>query len=228
MPGYQNLGPIAAVTVSQRIAATEAADAPPEQRAWRLWLEAQQAKNAGAFALAHEALDAADRVAGQVAPQRQPVLLLEIEGLRGKLFQDDGEPGRAYPPLNWAAQRWLTVGAAIAAPTSSAATLIASACRGASDMVFAAVGTDYVTGLAAQAGASAEMGAVTLWLDRLVTEADEIINRADQQRRRRRGLHGRARPGQRRAGQGPVLVNPRLGSAPLRGRHTPHPLLGGR
>ena len=38
VPGYQNLGPIAAVTVSQRIAATEAADAPPEQRTWRLWL----------------------------------------------------------------------------------------------------------------------------------------------------------------------------------------------
>ena len=178
VPGYQNLGPIAAVTVSQRIAATEAADAPPEQRAWRLWLEAQQAKNAGAFALAHEALDAADRVAGQVSPLRQPVLLLEIAGLRGKLFQDDGEPGRAHSPLTWAVQRWLTLGAAIAAPTSSTATLVSSAYRGVGDMVFAAVGKDYVASLAAQAGIPAEMGAVTLWFDRLVTEAKEIITRA--------------------------------------------------
>src|SRR5262245_15669960 len=177
VPDYGRLGPIASVTVARRIAATEAADGPPEQRAWRLWLEAQWAKNAGAFALAHEALDAADRVAEQVTPLRQPVLELESAGLRGKLFQDDGEASRAYGPLTWATSCWLSLGTALDAPSPSAGDLVAAAFRGAADLVFAAIGVDYVADLAGQLGIPAETGATALWLDRLPAEAAEIITR---------------------------------------------------
>ena len=116
-PGeYRTLGPIAAVAAQKRFAALEAGQWPAERRAWRLWLEANWARNVGAFALAHQALDAAERVDGDTSY----LLALEVAGLRAKLFQGDGEPGRAYPLLRWAMRGWLELGGAFADPTEPA------------------------------------------------------------------------------------------------------------
>jgi CHAT domain len=171
VPGdYRRLGPIAAVAAQQRFAALEAEAWPPEQRAWRLWLEAHWAKNAAAFAIAHEALDAAERVAGGTSY----LLALEIAGLRGKLFQDDGEAGRAYPQLTWAMRGWLELGGAFTHPTA----VVAAALRGARDLVVVALGAEYVAGLARGAGMRVDESAAALWLERMVTETAEVVTRA--------------------------------------------------
>jgi len=162
---YRTLGPIAAVAAQKRFAALEA-----ERRAWRLWLEANWARNVAAFALAHQALDAAERVDGGASY----LLALEIAGLRGKLFQDDGEPGRAYPLLRWAMRGWLELGGAFAIPTE----VVAVAFRGAHDLVVAALGAEHVAEQARRAGAGVNETTPALWLERMVAETSEVVTRA--------------------------------------------------
>jgi hypothetical protein len=143
--------PVATASVTQRIAAVEASAAPPEQRAWRLWLEARWAMNAGAFWLAHAALDAVLRVTPDIPLPGRPVLQWETAGLRGKLFHNEGELNRAYPELIQALEHWLSL-------------FSGAAHSGGQDLIIAALGSD--------------QGAPELWLDHLRDEAIEVFTRA--------------------------------------------------
>src|SRR5205814_7770912 len=108
-------------------------------------LEAQWAKNAGAFQLAHRALDAAERVAEEMP--WTPTWGLEVRCLRGKLHHDGGEPGRAYDPLTWAMHGWLFLGQALDDP-ARAADFVQATLTGAHAMVAAAVDAEYLERLA--------------------------------------------------------------------------------
>jgi hypothetical protein len=162
----------------QRIAAIAAAGGEPSQRrAWRLWLEAQWAYNAGAIQLARIALDTAERMMAESASA--PIWVTECNGLRAKLHQEDGEPARAWTLMIPATNRWLELGRIFARPTAEAGALIQAVMAGVHAMVTAVldqgtpqelVGVDETTRLKAVVG---------LWMaDRLPSEATETTARA--------------------------------------------------
>jgi len=162
---------------AERIAAIAAADAPAERRAWRLWLEAQWARRAGAVTLAHEALDSANEAAR--ATDVTPTWLLEAIGLRAKLLHEAGDLARAYEPLKQTMEGWLLLGDAFEHPRGEAAEFVRETLKGAKAMVTAVVPSEHLQTLAREAGATPDDTAAGLWItDRAPTEAAEIIARA--------------------------------------------------
>jgi hypothetical protein len=169
VPGGWDRGP------AERIALIAASESALEARVWRLWLEAHWATNVGSHQLAHHALDIAERLAKDMV--WTPIWGLESNGLRAKLYQDGGEPARAYEPLLWAMRGWLQVGNTLDHPTREAADLVTAIFAGAHAMVTAAVDLAYLERLVPEGDATLAAG--SLWMaDRLSSEAAEIITRA--------------------------------------------------
>ena len=169
--------------VEERIAALASTDDAGSARAWRLWLEAQRAKTAGSFAIAHRALDAAERVAE--AMEWTPTWGLEVRGLRAKLLQDDGEAGQAYEAVMWAMQGWLLARQTISPQNGAreqpgdAADFAADLLRGAHEMVTTLLPAAEIDALARKLSATQFEVAIALWLtDRLPAETRELVARA--------------------------------------------------
>ncbi len=160
----------------QRISAIVGADLPAERRAWKLWLESEWSRHAGAFRLAHQALDAAEEAAEST--EWTPTWGLETSGLRGKLFQDGGEPAQAYDPVHRAMEGWLLLGQALEDPNGASTVIVESALRGAEAMVNTIVRQEYLEPMARDLGASLGATASALWLtDRMAVQAEELIDR---------------------------------------------------
>ncbi len=168
--GWEDVAP-------DRIATIAAADVPAEQRAWRLWLEAQWARRAGRVTLAHQALDAANDAAR--ATDVTPTWQLEASGLRAKLLHEAGDLARAYEPLKHTMEGWLLLADAFEHPRGEAAEFVRETLKGAEAMVTAVVPPEHLEALAREAGATPGEAAAGLWItDRAPTEAAEIMARA--------------------------------------------------
>jgi hypothetical protein len=169
--------------VEERIAVLAGTGDAGPARAWRLWLEAQRAKTAGSFAIAHRALDAAERVAE--AMEWTPTWGLEARGLRAKLLQDAGEPGQAYETVRWAMRGWLLARQTVSPRfrvgelTGDAADFAAGLLRGAHEMVTALVPAGEIDAFARELGAAQFEVTTAMWLtDRLPVETYELVTRA--------------------------------------------------